>query len=122
MLKQSYQKAFVSLGMLMAGVSPVDATDITVDTFKNANLDKGMQNLEKGAHIGSNVMMKIITTSAIVIGVVLFLWGAYMAASKDTREEGKLKDGLKLAMVGIIFMTIGYVLIRLTGTDVISGY
>jgi hypothetical protein len=66
--------------------------------------------------------MGIITTFAIVVGVILFLWGAYMAASKDTREEGKLKDGLKLAFVGLIFISIGYVMLKVSGTDVIAGY
>jgi len=115
MLKKGYQKAVVSLGMLMGGVVPAFAGDLTVDSFKSANLEKGVQNLEKGTKSGANVFLTIIIYGAIVLGAVFFLWGAYMAASKDTREEGKLKDGLKLAFLGIIFMTVGFVLKKIAG-------
>jgi len=96
--------------------------DINVDTFVNANLEKGAQNIQNGAHTASNIFMSIINYGAIIAGVILLLYGFFLAASKDTREEGKLKDGLKLAIAGIILMSFGYVLIRISGTDVIAGY
>jgi len=115
MLKQGYQKTMVALGMLMGGVAPAFAGDLTVDSFKNASLEKGAENLEKGAKSGANIFLTIIVYGAIVLGAVFLLWGAYMAASKDTREEGKLKDGLKLAFLGIIFLTVGFVLKKISG-------
>jgi len=96
--------------------------DINVDTFANANLAKSAQNIQNGAHTASNIFMSIIQYGAIIAGAVLLLYGLYLAASKDTREEGKLKDGIKLAVVGVLLLSFGFVLLKITGTDVIAGY
>jgi hypothetical protein len=96
--------------------------DISVDTFANANLEKGVENIEKGAHTASNIGMSIIQYGAIIVGAILLLYGLYLAASRDTREEGKLKNGVKLAIVGVLLLSFGFVLLKITGTDVIAGY
>lgn len=114
MVKQGYQKTIVALGMLMAGVVPSFA-NLNVDNFQNANLQKGVQNIEAGTKTGANIALTIIVYVAIVLGAIFFLWGAYMAASKDTREEGKLKDGVKLAILGLIFIAVGFVLKKISG-------
>jgi len=109
-----FKKVYVTLGMLMAGVVPSFA-ELKVDDFQNANLEKGVQNVESGLKSGANIALNIFMYFAIVVGVGALLYGLYMAASKDSREEGKLKDGMKLAMLGVIFLTIGFVIKKISG-------
>ena len=96
--------------------------DINVDTFANANLAKSAQNIQSGAHIASNIGMSIVEYGAIIAGAILLLYGLYLAASRDNREEGKLKNGIKLAAVGVLLLSFGFVLLKISGTDVIAGY
>ena len=105
-IKDLYQKTLVVSGMLMAGVSPSMAEDagITLDTLKDAHLNKTLSTVQDTAKDSGETALSIILWGAMAMGVAFFFWGAYMAASKDQREEGKAKDGIKLAGLGIIFM------------------
>ena len=114
MIRKIFNKTVVALGMLMGGVVPSFAK-ITVDSFSNAKLDKGLENLESGTKTAGNTFLTIMTWGAIVIGFGVFLYGVYMMASKDQREEGKLKDGFKLAALGVIFMTVSFAVQKITG-------
>jgi len=114
-MKNLYNKFLTGLGMLMAGVVPSFASDLSVNDFESANLQQGLQNVESGTKTTVDVFLNIILWIVILLGVVFFFWGAYLAASKDQREEGKLKDGIKLALLGVIFIGSGFVIRHIAG-------
>ena len=106
-----HKRLLVTLGMLMAGVSPVMAaeskTGLTVDNLEKVDAQNALNNIASGTKTAGNSIITIMLYGAIILGIGFFLWGAYMAGSKDQRDEGKAKDGIKLALLGIVFMGAG---------------
>jgi predicted histidine transporter YuiF (NhaC family) len=106
-VKDLYQKTLVVSGMLMAGVSPsmaLDSAGLQLKDLQAAKLTNTLKTVQDTAKDSGETALSIILWGAMAMGVAFFFWGAYMAASKDQREEGKAKDGIKLAGLGIIFM------------------
>ena len=124
-----YKKIMVMLGMLLAGdVSPLMAgsgttkssgtTDaLTLDNLENASLTNTLGTIETATKDTGNTAITIILWGAMAMGVGFFFWGAYMAASKDQRGEGKAKDGIKLAGLGIIFIAAVSVIKSIVGVS-----
>ena len=125
----------VMLGMLLAGVSPLMAfegktggttkgsgssgtTDaLTLDSLEKASLTNTLGTIGDATKTTGNTAITIILWGAMAMGVGFFFWGAYMAASKDQREEGKAKDGIKLAGLGIIFIAAVSVIKSIIGVS-----
>ena len=116
-----YKKTMVMLGMLLAGdVSPLMAKgELDLDTIQGSSMTlTGTTKLIKNATESTgNTAITLILWGAMAMGVGFFFWGAYMAASKDQREEGKAKDGIKLAGLGIIFIAAVSVIKSIVGVS-----
>ena len=114
-IKQAKMFTLSTLGMMIAGVTPAFATTLSVSSLQSSNLDSGVTNVKKGVASGAETALTIILDASVVLGVVILLWGLHMAFSKDTRDEGKMKDGIKLAMLGLLFISVGFVIKKVAG-------